>query len=97
MKVTSAWFVLPVINLDVLVGLWVVHEPHQLQMKDRREGEELHSFFCFLRYKQTNGLKTSTLHPSSRKVKIRLMATYNGTVGQTKINQTRKLFTSKSL
>ena len=42
---------LPVIDLDVLVSLWVVHEPHQLQMKDRRESEELHSFLCFLQSK----------------------------------------------
>ena len=42
---------LPVIDLDVLVSLWVIHEPHQLQMEDRRESEELHSFFCFLQSK----------------------------------------------
>lgn len=38
----------PVVDFDVLVSLRVVHEPHQLQMEDRREGEELYSFFCFL-------------------------------------------------
>lgn len=42
---------LPVIDFDVLVSLRVVHEPHQLQVEDRREGEELDSFFCFLRNK----------------------------------------------
>lgn len=41
-------FVLPVVYLDILVSLRVIHEPHQLQMKDWREGKELHSFFCFL-------------------------------------------------
>lgn len=50
----SGVFVLPVVNLDILVGLWVIHEPHQLQMKDWREGKKLHSLFRFLQYKQTS-------------------------------------------
>lgn len=46
-------FALPVINLDVLVSLWVIHESHQLQVEDWREGQELNTFLCFLKRKQT--------------------------------------------
>jgi predicted transcriptional regulator len=38
----------PVIDLDVLVGLGVVHEPHQLKVKDGGEGEELDPLLSFL-------------------------------------------------
>lgn len=42
----------PVVNLDVLVCLWVIHEPHELQVEDRREREELHTLFRFLQHNQ---------------------------------------------
>ena len=38
----------PVIDFDVLVGLRVVHEPHQLEVQDGGEGEELDPLLSFL-------------------------------------------------
>lgn len=50
-KCVSVVFVLPVIYFDILVGLWVIHEPHQLQVEDWWKGEKLDSFLCFLQHK----------------------------------------------
>lgn len=56
---------LPVVYFDVLVSLRVVHEPHQLQVKDRGESEEFDSFFCFLWHKEINHpVKSITLNDS---------------------------------
>lgn len=51
----------PVVNLDVLVSLWVVHEPHELQVEDRREREELHTLFRFLQHNQWTEFQSPTL------------------------------------
>lgn len=41
-------FTLPVIYLDVLVCLRVVHKPHQLQMQNGGECQKLHPLLSFL-------------------------------------------------
>lgn len=51
----------PVINLDVLVCLWVIHEPHELQVEDWREREELHTLFCFLQHNHWTEYQWPTL------------------------------------
>lgn len=60
----SVVFVLPVVYFDILVGLWVIHEPHQLQVEDRWEGEKLDSFLCFLQHKRNHSIYIGALNLS---------------------------------
>ena len=48
-------YIVPIIEFDVGVGDWVVLEPHQVKMEDRRKFNKHNSFLSFLRWRGGGG------------------------------------------
>lgn len=45
-------YIVPIIEFDVGVGDWVVLEPHQVKMEDRRKFNKHNSFLSFLKWRR---------------------------------------------